>query len=194
MKFSFNRFNTKRVYENCTFEAPTYFAPHNQFNSGIWNNCTFKGILTVYPNKEQKSLCMGAIQFNYCTFEKDLIIDSKLAEIQFNGCTFLGNIIYKNNAKSLVEFNDKMPTVANYIKIDDPPESINLNVTKKLTATVLPYTAANLNVTWMSSNPSIIEIDKEGNLRPKKEGICTIIAKNAENTVKDESSIKVVKP
>ena len=46
----------------------------------------------------------------------------------------------------------------------------------------------------MSSNPSIIEIDKEGNLHPKKEGTCTIIARNAENTVKDELNIKVVKP
>ena len=107
MKFSFNKLNAKRIYEECIYERDTLFACHNYFNSGVWNNCTFKGILTVHPNRE--SLCMGAIQFNYCTFEKDLIIDSKLAEIQFNGCTFLGNIIYKNNAESLVEFNDEIP-------------------------------------------------------------------------------------
>ena len=71
---------------------------------------------------------------------------------------------------------------------------MGINDTNKLTATVLPYTSANLNVIWESSDTSIVEIDKEGNLRPKKEGICTIIAKNAENTVKDELSIKVVKP
>ena len=194
MRFSFNRFNVKRIYEACTFEAPTWFAPHNQFNSGIWNNCVFKSILTINPNNQEsvKALCMGAIQFNYCIFEKDLTIDTRYSEIQFNGCQFLGNIIYKDNAKSLVEFNDEMPTMANYIKIDNHSGFINLNETKKLTATVLPYTATNLNVTWMSSDPSVMEIDEEGNLHPKKEGSCTIIAKNPGNTIKDELNIKVV--
>ena len=56
----------------------------------------------------------------------------------------------------------------------------------------MPYTATNLNVTWMSSDPSVIEIDEEGNLYPKKEGSCTIIAKNLGNTIKDELNIKVV--
>lgn len=194
IKFSFNAFNTKRIYEDCTFEAPTWFAGHYQFNSGIWNNCTFKDTLLINPNTEEnnKALCMGAIQFNYCVFEKDLTIDTRYSEIQFNGCQFLGNIIYKDNAKSLVEFNDEMPTIATYIKIDNPSEFINLNETKRLTATVLPYTATNLNVAWMSSDPSIIEIDEEGNLHPKKEGSCTIIAKNVGNTIKDELNIKVV--
>ena len=194
MMFSFNLLNTKRVYEDCTFEAPTYFAPHNYFNSGIWNNCRFKDTLSIKPNNQEstKALCMGAIQFNYCIFEKDLTIDTRYSEIQFNGCQFLGNIIYKDNAKSLVEFNDEMPTVAKYIKIDNPSGFINLNETKKLTATVLPYTATNLNVEWMSSDSSIIEIDEEGNLHPKKEGSCTIIAKNVGNTIKDELNIKVV--
>lgn len=91
------------------YECDTLFTGHNQFNSGIWNNCTFKGILIVHPNKEKESSSMGAIQFNYCTFEKDLTIDTRYSEIQFNGCQFLGNIIYKDNAKSLVEFNDEIP-------------------------------------------------------------------------------------
>ena len=194
IKFSFNAFNTKRIYEDCTFEAPTWFAPHYQFNSGIWNNCTFKDTLLINPNTEEnnKALCMGAIQFNYCIFEKDLTIDTRYSEIQFNGCQFLGNIIYKDNAESLVEFNDEMPTVANYIKIDNPSGFINLNETKKLTATVLPYTATNLNVIWESSDTSIVEIDEEGNLLPKKVGTCSIIAKNAEGTVRDEVEINFV--
>ena len=194
MKFSFNKFNTKRVYEDCTFEAPTYFAPHNQFNSGIWNNCTFKDTLLIQPNTEEKNktLCMGAIQFNYCVFEKDLTIDTKYSEIQFNGCQFLGNIIYKNNAKSLVEFNDEMPAIGNYIKIDNILETVGLKDKNKLTATILPYTSTNLDAIWESSDTSIIEVDKEGNLHPKKVGSCTITAKNVENTIKDELNIKVV--
>ena len=100
MKFSFNLLNTKRVYEDCTFEAPTWFANHNYFNSGRWNNCRFKDTLFIKPHNQEsaKALCMGAIQFNYCIFEKDLTIDTRYSEIQFNGCQFLGNIIYKDNA------------------------------------------------------------------------------------------------
>ena len=194
MMFSFNKLNTKRVYEDCTFEAPTYFAPHNLFNSGIWNNCTFKDTLLIKPNNQEsaKALCMGAIQFNYCIFEKDLTIDTRYSEIQFNGCQFLGNIIYKDNAKSLVEFNDEMPTVSNYVKIDNAKEYMGINDTNKLTATVLPYTSANLNVIWESSDTSIAEIDSEGNILPKKEGTCSIIAKNVEGTVRDEVEINFV--
>ena len=194
MKFSFNKLNTKRVYEDCTFEAPTYFAPHNYFNSGIWNSCTFKDTLLIKPNIEEKNktLCMGAIQFNYCIFEKDLTIDTRYSEIQFNGCQFLGNIIYKDNAKSLVEFNDEMPTVSNYVKIDNAKEYMGINDTNKLTATVLPYTSANLNVIWESSDTSIVEIDEEGNLLPKKVGTCSIIATNVEGTVIDEVEINFV--
>ena len=135
---------------------------------------------------------MGAIQFNYCIFEKDLTIDTRYSEIQFNGCQFLGNIIYKDNAKSLVEFNDEMPTVSNYVKIDKTKEYMGINDTNKLTATVLPYTSKNLNVIWESSDTSIVEIDSEGNLLPKKEGTCSIIAKNVEGTVEDKVEINFV--
>ena len=184
----------RRVYEDCIFEPPTWFTSHNYFNSGIWNSCTFKDTLLIKPNIEEKNktLCMGAIQFNYCIFEKDLTIDTRYSEIQFNGCQFLGNIIYKDNAKSLVEFNDEMPTVSNYVKIDNTKKYMGINDTNKLTATVLPYTSANLNVIWESSDTSIVEIDEEGNLLPKKEGTCSIIAKNVEGTVQDEVEINFV--
>lgn len=194
MMFSFNRFNTKRVYENCTFEAPTYFAPHNQFNSGIWNNCTFKDTLLIKPNNQEsvKALCMGAIQFNYCIFEKDLTIDTRYSEIQFNGCQFLGNIIYKDNAKSLVEFNDEMPTISKYIKIDNHLEYMNINESYKLTATVLPYTTKNLNPIWESLNKDVADIDENGNLIMKKAGICSIKASNYEGTISDITEINFV--
>ncbi len=194
MKFSFNRFNVKRIYEGCTFEAPTFFAPNNQFNSGIWNNCTFKDTLLIKPNIQEstKALCMGAIQFNYCIFEKDLTIDTRYSEIQFNGCQFLGNIIYKDNAKSLVEFNDEMPIESKYIKIDSHLEYMNINESYKLAATVLPYTAKNLNPIWESLNKDVADIDENGNLIMKKAGICSIKASNYEGTISDITEINFV--
>lgn len=194
MKFSFNRFNAKRIYEDCTFEAPTFFAPHNQFNSGIWNNCTFKDTLFIKPNNQEstKALCMGAIQFNYCIFEKDLTIDTRYSEIQFNGCQFLGNIIYKDNAKSLVEFNNEIPIESKYIKIDSHLGYMNINESYKLTATVLPYTAKKLNPIWESLNKDVTDIDENGNLIMKKDGICSIKASNYEGTISDITEINFV--
>ena len=194
MMFSFNKLNTKRVYEDCTFEAPTYFAPHNLFNSGIWNNCTFKDTLLIKPNNQEsaKALCMGAIQFNYCIFEKDLTIDTRYSEIQFNGCQFLGNIIYKDNAKSLVEFNDEIPIESKYIKINSHLEYMNINESYKLSATVLPYTAKNLNPIWESLDKDVADIDENGNLIMKKAGICNIKASNYEGTISDITEINFV--
>ena len=43
---------------------------------------------------------------------------------------------------------------------------MNINESYKLAATVLPYTAKNLNPIWKSSDTSIVEIDGEGNVLP----------------------------
>ena len=190
IKFSFNKANAKRIYERCIFEAPTFFAPHNGFNSGIWNNCTFKDTLFIKTNNT--TLCMGQIQYNNCIFEKDVTIYSRSCQIQFNNCQFLGNIIYQDNAKQLVEFNDEMPTVSKYVKINDHLDYVNINQPYSLSAEVLPYTATNIMPIWESSDKNIVEVDNEGNLLMKKEGTCNIIAKNYENTVSDSTGIHFV--
>ena len=189
-KFSFNRFDVKRIYENGIYECPIFFTSHNQFNSGIWNNCIFKDTLKIQTNSETK--CMGQIQFNYCTFEKDITINSKNCEIQFNGCTFLGNIIYQNGAENKVEFNETIPTVSKYVKINNHLDYVNINRPYSLSAEVLPYTATNIMPVWESSDKNIVEVDNEGNLLMKKEGTCNIIAKNYENTVSDSTGIHFV--
>ena len=144
----------------------------------------------MQTNSETK--CMGQIQFNYCTFEKDITINSKNCEIQFNGCTFLGNIIYQNGAENKVEFNETMPTVSKYVKINDHLDYVNINRSYSLSAEVLPYTATNIIPVWESNDKNIVEVDNEGNLLMKKEGTCNIIARNYENTVSDSTEIHFV--
>ena len=189
-KFSLNKLDTKRIYENGIYECPVFFAPHNSFNSGVWNNCIFKDVVKIQTSSTTK--CMGQIQFNYCTFEKDVTINSKNCEIQFNGCTFLGNITYQNGAENKVEFNETMPTVSKYVKINDHLDYVNINRSYSLSAEVLPYTATNIIPVWESNDKNIVEVDNEGNLLMKKEGTCNIIARNYENTVSDSTEIHFV--
>lgn len=106
LKFSFNKYNVKRVYKNNLYLSPCQFVGHNAFNSGQWNDCVFKDTVLIFPNKNMSAINkMGDIQFNNCIFEKDVTIDSSFAYIQFNQCTFLGSVNYKNKAKELTEFN-----------------------------------------------------------------------------------------
>ena len=54
--------------------------------------------------------------------------------------------------------------------------NINLyvNDTAKLTATVKPNNASNKQVTWKSSNPDVVSVDANGNIKALKEGSATI--------------------
>src|SRR5699024_7710311 len=50
--------------------------------------------------------------------------------------------------------------------------------TEKLTANILPETAINKDVTWESSNPEIITVDKQGNVIAKEAGQAVITVKS----------------
>ena len=80
--------------------------------------------------------------------------------------------------------NGKTATVQ--VTVLQPATGISLNktsltiksgLTAKLTATVSPSNANNKNVTWTSSNTSVVTVDGSGNLYAKKAGTATITAK-----------------
>jgi len=52
--------------------------------------------------------------------------------------------------------------------------TLNEGDTEKLTATVNPSNATNKNVTWSSSNSSIVSVDSNGNIKALKPGTATI--------------------
>ena len=51
-----------------------------------------------------------------------------------------------------------------------------------LTATILPETASNKNVSWTSSNSSIVSVDNDGNINAKATGIATVKATTTDGT------------
>ena len=101
-KFSFNKSNAAREYINCVYDCPSFFASHNNFNSGVWDKCTFNSKLHINP---KSSNIMGDIQFNNCSFNSSLTIDLNESKLQFNNCTF-NEISYLNNGQLNSEFNN----------------------------------------------------------------------------------------
>ena len=87
IKMSFNAFDALREFNNCTFTTDTELVGHNQFNSGIFNDCVFESDVIISPNKANNE---GDLQFNNCTFKDILVIDIKDADsiIKFNNCEF----------------------------------------------------------------------------------------------------------
>ncbi len=74
--------------------------------------------------------------------------------------------------------------------IDITDENIRLKVgdSIKLNTTILPENATNKNVTWSSSDESIVKVDEQGNITALKVGIATITA-TSNNSKSD--SIKI---
>ena len=104
--FSMNELNAYRLYENCIFTAPTSLAHHNNFNSGVWDKCTFNSKLHINP---KSSNIMGDIQFNNCLFKGVVTINPQAASdcyIQFNNCTFEQTPTFLNYGESNSEFNN----------------------------------------------------------------------------------------
>ena len=83
------------------------------------------------------------------------------------------------------------------------PSSIKLNATNKtltvgqtaqLTATVLPETASNNNVTWSSDNTSVATVDKNGLVKAISPGNTTITAKTSSGNKQASCLITVATP
>jgi hypothetical protein len=56
------------------------------------------------------------------------------------------------------------------------PASLHINVETTITATIAPSNATNPNVIWVSSDPAIASIDKNGLVTPIKDGVAVISA------------------
>jgi hypothetical protein len=64
------------------------------------------------------------------------------------------------------------------------------NSVSKLEYTIEPSDAKNKEVTWKSSNPKIVSVDKNGNITALKEGTCSITV-SSKNNKKDKCEITV---
>ena len=75
-----------------------------------------------------------------------------------------------------------------------PEKDFTLNVKKsdRLQATVLPEEAAySAEIVWESSDPKIVSVDKDGNIKALRKGTVTITAKTADGTVSATRKVTV---
>ena len=73
-------------------------------------------------------------------------------------------------------------TLATSIALDRSQIIMYKNDFDALTATILPETTSNKNVSWASSNNSIVSVDNAGNINAKATGIATITATTTDGT------------
>jgi hypothetical protein len=83
------------------------------------------------------------------------------------------------------------------VSVSPATDSLNINQTRQLTATVVPATATNKAVTWSSSAPAIATVSSTGLVTALTEGTATITAVTADGNFTASSRIivsKVVTP
>jgi uncharacterized protein YjdB len=76
------------------------------------------------------------------------------------------------------------------ISMPKAPKSLKKGKTTQLTIKVTPATATNLKVTFKSSKPSVLSVDKVGKLTAKKKGKATITVKAGGKSAKKTINVK----
>lgn len=71
------------------------------------------------------------------------------------------------------------------------PNTMNVGTNAQCTVTISPDNATNKNVTWESSDPSIIDVDQNGNLTAKSTGTATITVRSVDGGQQVSKEIKV---
>ena len=163
--FSYNSGNAKRIYRRCIFENPCTFNNHNNFNSGLWEDCTFKENIILNPTSATTS--NESILFINCVFEKDITI--KLGNntyCTFSNCTFLGNKSFTGTSESRCIINDTVPDKLSYIQfnIENNLTHIDNNVDNAFTIYKTPFNITDDidKVSFSTNNPNfVIREDKD---------------------------------
>ena len=94
----------------------------------------------------------------------------------------------KSENETKVQINLKLVTKVN-LNVQELTLEIGKN--QKLTATIEPAEATEKTVKWSSSNPSIVEVDKQGNLRAKAAGEAIITVSSVQGNKTAQCKVKV---
>jgi VCBS repeat-containing protein len=76
------------------------------------------------------------------------------------------------------------------LTITGTPKSLKIGKTAQLKVKITPASATNLNVTFKSSKPGVLKVDKAGGLTAKKKGRAIITVKAGDKTAKKTITVK----
>ena len=77
------------------------------------------------------------------------------------------------------------------VSLDKSSISLNVGSTAKVTATVSPSNATNKACSYSSTNPSVADVDQNGNITAKAAGSAVIVAKTQDGELTAECTVKV---
>ncbi len=165
----------------------------------------FTGTLTVPPSITKKGYnafedCTGFTKIvnnsNVSLFGSEFLSGDDDTFIDENGKliygdSYLGNI-YMGKGTYIRTSTVSIPVKG--IKLKSKRENILIGETVSLKATVRPSNAANKAVTWKSSNPKIVKVDKDGKVTGIKKGTATVTVTTDDGGYNATCVVKVSKP
>ena len=100
IRFSFNHADTYRLFKGCSFNSPTWLSAHNNFNSGIFEDCIFNKRTSIDPNYSANN--EGDLVFRNCHFKDELEIKINRNDcyVVFENCSFDNGYIFKNHGEA----------------------------------------------------------------------------------------------
>ncbi len=169
---------------------------------------SYKPIINFSLNKEQLDLIVGEEQTLKLVFTPEDTTDStlvnwissdkkvatvdqngKITALSFGTVEIYANTYYGQTAKCVVNVYQK----ATGIQFVNSYSSININESLEFKAEVIPNDAINQTINWMSSDPSILQIDSTGKATAISVGTATITAAT-DNGYKVTQEVIVLNP
>lgn len=114
--------------------------------------------------------------------------DSQVAQVSASGLvTAVGGgqatITVKTNYYTTDECIVTVPIIpVSSIQLDKSSMTLLSGSSRRLSATVVPADATDNSVTWSSSNPAVLTVDQNGNIKAIKAGVATVTAITSDGT------------
>jgi len=104
------------------------------------------------------------------------------------------NLTYISNSDADIfsQINVKVKVYVVSISLDNDLITTEIGTTGKLNATVLPENANDLEISWVSSSPSVVKVDQYGNWETVSKGEATITATTTDGQHKATANFNVI--
>ena len=186
----------------------TIFAKTADGVTGICRVTVTQGITKLILSAASKTLSEGEKATLSASYEpknataKEVVWSSsneKVAKVDQNGVVTAlsvgeAKITVKSKTNSAVSAVCTVKVTRKVTGVNIKESSLSLTVgakSVKLTLEILPAGASNKNVTWKSSDTSVVTVDANGNVTAKGKGTAVISVKTAEGSFMDTCSVTV---